>query len=314
MSKEKLAVAIVLCWLIGHASWQAPPEEAIGAGVKALPHPAYMDLLTDEEREALDHLLSISDEQLDILLNSDDPRKIGLGVHVVSTRGDLRRLLELAPLLEDRRPTVPIMHHAQAQPIPATPPNKGHYNTYQTTVAKFLAYEYGLWFGASISIPTPEQEEDLRRRFGPSMGGYSAMGQFERTLGKVEDPELMVHPWIRRLRRATSYGTPEQLEAVKKQVQRLPPELRWAVLASAHTEFRHVDARSGYTKSELVDEFRRLPPALRRASAEQLTASTDPTLTKEWLDEMRRGFIEFRAMAERPERTPDAEERPEPHR
>lgn len=307
MSKEKLAATIVLCWLVGHAfARQAPLEGALGAGVKALPHPAYMNLFTDDEREALDRLLSISDEQLDILLNSDDPRKIGLRIHVVDARGDLRRLLELAPLLEDDRATVPMMALIQPEPssILLTPPNKGDYNTYQTTVAKFLAGEYALWFGRSIVIHTPEQEEVLRGRFGPSMGGYGAMGQFERTLGKVEDPELMVHPWIRRLRRAASYGTPKQLEAVKEQVQRLPPELRWAVLASAHTEFRFAGASSGYTKNELVDEFRRLPPALRQAPAEQLAASTDPTLTKEWLDEMRRGFIEFRAMAEQPERAP----------
>lgn len=298
MVKTNVVRFLVLFFSAGTVFAQdTPPDDPVGAGLNALPIAHYLHLFTDAEREAYERLLAIDDEQLDALLASDDPWKIGLGIYAASAREDLRRLLELAPLLEDDRPTIPIMSLHQNQPIPGqSARGSGDYETQRITVAQLLNTQYLTWFRISIRIPTPEEKDNYRRRFGPSMGGYDAMGQFERLLGGVDDPDQLVQPWLTRLFRAPGRATPDHLQETKNRIRQLPTEIRWAVLAAAYDRNR-IGSDGGFTDAELVEEFLRLPESMRTAGLDELEIASDPTAPEHTLNFLRKQFIDLRVMA-----------------
>lgn len=281
-----IRLVLALAFVMGSFPRVAPAqndrsENPVGAGVNVIPNSVYIDLLTDAERMAYERLLAIDDEQLDALLASDGPWEIGLGIHVVDVRGDLHRLLELAPLLEDDRPTVPFMYYKQM----SRREGSGEYLTVASTVGGSVESKFKTWFKASINVLPEETKVVLREIYGPSMGGHDAMGRVEKIFGDVEDPELLLQPWLHRLVRTGGDGT--KLDAVKERVRQLPPELRWAVLVES----------SRYSENERLAEIRNLPQDLLQAPSDQLSVPTDPTLPEMAIEDLRRKFINLRAMA-----------------
>jgi len=243
----------------------------LGEGVIALPYHATWTLLSSDERTAIEELLACSPDELDSLLESDDPRDLGLGVFVAWWRADLEVLLDLSHLLDDDRPTIP-RTDIFARRARWVAEGEANYWPRDTKVSEVLSYAYTELFGV--------------RTFG-------SVAKFDETLGQVEDPSSLAEPWRARLHRALvskyRWYDPGPLEEVKAEIRQLPPELRWVVLART--------PGGSFTEHEMLEEIRRLPASIREAPPEQLTVPGDPLISDKTLQQARARFVKLRDLA-----------------
>lgn len=200
--------------------------------ITVLPRYNQWVLIEPELRPALRQTVQITPAQREHLVRNGTPAERGIGIFVADQQGDIAALLSYADLLVDRERTLPFA-------LPTA--HDGQYARRDQTVAEYLTAAYLEWFGVDVD---------------------SAPTRFKRLLGDVSDPDRLVRPWIVRLRRAASDA--KQTAQLKKDVNALPEEVRWAVLTLGYKN-------SLYT----VAEARGLLASMSRPTREAIVGGTN---------------------------------------
>lgn len=164
-------------------------------------------MVSEQDEARLWALSRCEPNELDALLASDDPREVGVGVFVVSARGDLHRMLRLDRQVEDGRPTLPRPVRDRAYAIM---PERTLEPPEPQTVAGLTESVLLDWFGLRVA-----DGEGLRR-----------------AREEIADPEALVRPWVVRLRMSLNDRREAGADVLARIVS-LPEPLRWAVLADA---------------------------------------------------------------------------------
>lgn len=211
-------------------SADAQPTEAdvdeLVSRITVLPRYNQWGLIEPELRAELREAVRVSPDQRQRLVRKGTAAQRAVGIFVADQQGDIAALLSYADLLDDHEPTLPF-----AQPT-AGP---DQYAQRQQTVGQYLSAAYLEWFGVDVDAsPT----------------------RFKCLFGDLGDPNHLVHPWIVRLRRAA--GSAQQAAQLRKQINALPEEVRWAVLALGYKS-------SVYTLEETRKQLTKLSPATREA-------------------------------------------------
>lgn len=167
--------------------------------------------------------------QIKAMLDSDDPRAIGIAIFALDQQEDLRTLLSLRQSLADHRQTVPYG-------VRVDPPRPGIDPIY-TSASQRVDMYYGSimqgWFGV-----------------------YPSDRDFDEQFGQIDDPWTLARPWAARLARTRD---PAAIEALKASISALPETLRWTIIAEDFA------LASRYTPLEAQRELDRLSPDLKRA-------------------------------------------------
>lgn len=210
-------------------------------------------------------LIDMSNEGVERLIRSDDPLARGLGIFLLSQRGDCDRLLDARSLLADSRRTIPEGMY----------PHSGLYGfkaLSDPSVAGYLRYVYEKWFG--VVFPDEQAVNDV---FADGV-----------------NLAHLVLPWVYRFRLAkdvedavtrNELGPPEsavpisahalRIADVKQRVDGLPPEVRWIVMAAVV----EVDRSWGgdprfYSNAEAAAAF--------QLAAAELGGRIDPDASPAW--------------------------------
>ncbi len=189
------------------AGW-AEDHNALVAQVQVLPRHNQWTLVDPAQQPVLRGLLDMPGAERQALLESSDARLRGIGIFVAEQQGDLETLLSLSAWLTDDRPTAPYA-------LPLAQP--GAYTSRPQGLGEYLTTVYQEWCGVDV--------DRSRERFAELLEPMQTQAQ------------LMVHPWVVRLRRAAQ--DPAALQAVKAQVAALPEEVRWAVVTLGHQDSRY---------------------------------------------------------------------------
>ena len=222
--------------------------------ITVLPRYNQWTLIEPELRPALKKAVRMAPAQRERLVRSGTPAERGIGIFVADQQGDIAALLSYADLLEDRELTLPF-----ALPTAGV----GQHAQRDQTVGEYLTAAYVEWFGVDVD---------------------SSPARFKRLFADVSDPDRLVWPWIVRLRRAASDA--KQTAQLKKDINALPEDVRWAVLTLGYKNsvYTREEARrllanlSRVTRAAIVagvnlllDEplFRRNDGALRRVALEE---------------------------------------------
>jgi len=200
--------------------------------ITVLPRYNQWTLIEPELRPALKKAVRMTPAQREHLVRSGTPAERGIGIFVADQQGDIAALLSYADLLVDRESTLPF-----AQPTA----HVGQHAQRDQTVGEYLTAAYVEWFGVDVD---------------------SSPARFKRLLADVSDPDRLVRPWIVRLRRAA--GDAKQTAQLKKDINALPEEVRWAVLTLGYKN-------SLYT----VAEARRLLASLSRPTRQAIVGGTN---------------------------------------
>lgn len=250
LNMERILLVIVIL-----AAWTSTDPRSAEAGViEGLVHPSVLPLtgsgwnaVPQADRTLLIQAWSLSDEQVDLLVQSDDPLDRGLAIYLLDGRGDLRRLLDARALLGDNRPTIPEAAH----------PHSGiRYAGFPTTVAGYLRFVYQCWFGVEF---------------------WDEQAVHDAFIG-VENLDHLVRPWVYRFRRAEGSDAAQReqrIAEVKQRVAELPPDIRWVVAAS----MMEVDRSWGgeprfYSDAEAA--------AIFQLAAAELGGHIDPEASPAW--------------------------------
>lgn len=181
---------------------QRVDARTISAQLEVLPRHNQWSLVEPELRPALEAATRLSTRERERLVRSDDPRERGIGIFVTEQQGDLAALLACADLLDD---------HALTCPYAANTAAVGQYARHEQTVSQYLTATYLEWFGVDID---------------------GSPARFKRLFGEDLDPEHLVRPWIVRLQRARDSAA--LTTRIKRQIEMLPDEVRWAVVTLAY--------------------------------------------------------------------------------
>jgi hypothetical protein len=234
--RETLRCGILLAVILAVGSANArPPDEDVDelvSRINVLPRYNQWRLIEPELRPTLKEVVGMSLEQRERLVRAGTAAQRAVGIFVADQQGDIAALLSYADLLSDREATLPF-----AQPTAGVE----QYARRGQTVGEYLSAAYVEWFGVDVDC---------------------SLARFKRFFGDVDEPNHLVHPWIVRLRRAA--GDAQQTTRLKKQINALPEEVRWAVLTLGYQD-------SMYTP----DEARKLVAALSPATREALAAGTE---------------------------------------
>lgn len=226
------ALLTALCTMNVSAQTQTPAEsfgvDAMTIGIGVMPRANQWELVPPEQRSGLRELVKLNAEQRERLAKSDSARSRGLAVFIADQQGDLAALLSYAPMLEDGRATVPYA-------LPTS--GVDEYAQGEQTVAEYLSSAYLHWFGVDVDC---------------------SLARFRENFGEQPDATGFVKPWIVRLRRADKDGA--RVAEVKRRIQALPEDIRWAAFALGYQE-------SVYTAREARDGLRQLSAELRQALA-----------------------------------------------
>ncbi len=189
------------------------------AAVSVVPRQNQWSLIDREQRQAVRAVIGIPATERDRLLRSGDARERGLGIFVAEQQGEVELLLSLAPLLADTEITIPYA-------LPTAAP--GEYASGDQTVGEYLSSVYLEWFGVDV-------DRSVKR--------------FDKLLGGVTDPARLVRPWIVRLRRA--HGDSEATAQIKRRIQDLPEEVRWAIVTLGWSNSLYEEEEAGELLAEL---------------------------------------------------------------
>lgn len=215
--------------------------DAMILSIGVMPRCNQWSLVPPAQREGLRWLLQMTAEQRERVAKSDEARWRGLAIFIADQQGDLAALLSYAPMLEDGRATVPYA-------LPTS--GVDEYAQGEQTVAEYLSSAYLHWFGVDVDC---------------------SLARFRENFGEQPDPTGFVKPWIVRLRRADKDGA--KVAEVKRRIQTLPEDLRWAVFALGYQE-------SVYTAREARDGLRHLSAEMRQAlAAGTVEMRAEPYLT-----------------------------------
>lgn len=248
--------------------------------------PAYWNqIVPSNDRQRLELIADCTPEEIDRLLQSDDPREVGAGIFALSAQGNVRQLLELKALLDDARVTIP-------RPVPVS---RG-YKVREQSVGALLGGAICTWTG---------------------LPGLDAEGEMLRALHeRYPDPEALITPWLVRLRLVQSDAAAR--EAVIEQVEALPESLRWAVATMAWNNGKYLtedEARrilaglSDETKRAIVE---RRPMQVRDpALPDREVRNRQMMIAEALLDDSKRGRMEAFLQQKHSEPTlPDFEDDP----
>lgn len=244
--------AALLLVVLTHGQVEVPIETLNRIDVLPRNWSSSFDNSPEEQRLMLE-LIEMPREQRERLLSSDDSRDRGIGLFVTSEQGDLKCLLELHDWLADKRPTIPDAGLNKA----ITPPGERSFELKGRTLGWYVCGEYFMWFGVYVSTP----------------------GEFALSpLSRIENPDLLVRPWLVRLNRirniahleTTTDKTRDKMTAgvneIKSRIAALPEEIRWAVVMEAHwaAQTREPDGWDQYySEKEAREILRSLSDPLR---------------------------------------------------
>lgn len=202
-----------------------PVSDALPAKIFVLPPGNFHRAVPPWAHDALGVAARLRADEIDALIESDDPRALGVAIFALSEQHRPDRLLELSRLLDDARPTIPVGV--------ATAMQSSDYRTRDQTVSELLRATYEEWFG--VRVVSKHQFDELFDGLDP-----------------WADPK----PWETRLRRTTD---PDALRVLKEEIAALPETLRWQIL------MRDAASAARYTPDEARAEISRLSPSTRAA-------------------------------------------------
>jgi len=173
------------------------PTDRIGE-IDAVPRAHQWSLIPPVDRPVLKAVIKMKKVDRDALVVEGDARQRGIGLFIADQQGDVAALLAWEHLLDDKELTVPFA-------LPLAQPEK--YDSGDQTVSEYLNSIYHDWLGVNI---------DCSRK------------RFAKLIGEIDEPQHLVNPWIVRLRRV--HGDEKRTESLKKEIEQLPEEVRWAVI------------------------------------------------------------------------------------
>lgn len=156
---------------------------------------------TPEVIDSLACLDALDERAIGAMLDSDDPRLIGIGIQAADRRRMLDLLLQRPRLADDARPTLPLQRvsvHFGAPPFDSP-----------QSVRKFYRGMIEAWFGV-----TAMSASDMARYFTEGANAWD-----------------YARPWAVRLSRAALSDNPGAIAAVLDDLRTLPPEHRAIVVA-----------------------------------------------------------------------------------
>ena len=212
-----LALAVALAAVRASAEIDSPPDAV--AKITVVPRHNQWPLIDPDQRQAIRDVVEISAADRDRLIQHGDARERGIGIFITEQQGDLKLLLSIARLLDDREPTIPYA-------LPTATPEE--YATQTQTVAEYLSSVYLEWFGVDVD---------------------RSVEKFEELLGGVTDSSRLVRPWIVRLRRARADS--QVTAQIKQLVTQLPEEVRWAVVTLGYSNSLYTEPEARLILSKL---------------------------------------------------------------
>lgn len=207
----------------------AEPANPDGQSVRAVPIQNFWHHIDPAEHDALVAAARMPATQIKAMLESDDPRAIGVAIFALDQQEDLRGLLSLQRLLTDYRATVPYGLRLD----PSRPGVDVVYTSAPQRVDMYYASIMQGWFGV-----------------------YPSHREFDEHFGRIDDPWMLARPWAAKLARTRD---PAAIEAIKASISALPETLRWAIIAE------DAALASRYSPAEAKRELDRLSPALKHA-------------------------------------------------
>lgn len=211
----------------------AEPANAAGQTVRAVPIQNFWHHIDPAEHDALAAAARLPPERIKAMLDSDDPRAIGVAIFALDQQEDLRGLLSLRRLLTDYRATVPYGLRLD----PSRPGVDVVYTSAPQRVDMYYASIMQGWFGV-----------------------YPSDREFDEQFGHIEDPWALARPWAAKLARTRD---PAAIEAIKASIRALPETLRWAIIAE------DAALSSRFTPLEAKEELDGLSPAVKAAIDDQ---------------------------------------------
>lgn len=186
--------------------------------VEVLPRYNQWSLVEPELRPALKAAVRLPRKQREHLVREGSAAQRGVAIFIAEQQQDIKALLSYAHLLEDKETTLPFA---------AATAGIGQYAEHEQTVGEYLTATYLEWFGVNVD---------------------GSLKRFERLFDDETNPDHFVRPWIVRLRRAKD--SPLQAARIRKQIDRLPDEVRWAVLTLGYKDSLYTldDARAALSK------------------------------------------------------------------
>lgn len=195
-------------------------------GIKVIARANQWSLILPDNHPVLKEVIKLKKAARDQLVNEGDAQQRGIGLFIADQQGDIAALLAWEELLDDKELTV-------SYALPLAQPEE--YAAGEQTVSEYLNSIYHDWIGVDV--------DGSRKRFA-------------KLIGEIDKPELLIHPWIVKLKRAR--GDAKVTKSLKNEIEKLPEEVRWAVITIGWCD-------SLYIKDE----------------AQKLLAGTSPVLRKQ---------------------------------
>jgi hypothetical protein len=196
-------------------------------------------------------LTTISDAQLQSLMESSDARKRSVAVFVAWQRGDSKRLLSLA-----RRYAACADAAVPAASLSAA---SGEAPARAQTLGSYIDTVFHAWFG----LPAIAEPDEFDKMFPGSPS--------------FVDSDTWVYPWVNRLRRAKYSGDADEQKRVAAEVRKLP-DLNRAVIVS----IRFMEDGTPPTHADWIDLLGPISPeALESLSGTAKFLPRDPLLARE---------------------------------
>lgn len=232
IAKDLLRCAAFATAMVSYAV-HAAPEQAQCIDLRTLPLQNFWHLIDPAEHDALLAAARLPPERIKAMLDSDDPRAIGVAIFALDQQEDLRGLLSLRRLLTDYRATVPYGLRLD----PSRPGVDVVYTSAPQRVDMYYASIMQGWFGV-----------------------YPSDRGFDEQFGRIDDPWMLARPWAAKLARTRDAAA---IEAIKASIKALPETLRWAIIAE------DAALSSRFTPLEAKEELDRLSPAVKVAIDDQ---------------------------------------------